>query len=243
MKKPLKKWSDFYLNKSKEDFPRWPIEHIVKIFFGDYLNKKINLNNNMVVLDVGCGFGNNLLPFLTKGLKCYGTEITEEIVSVTKNILSKQGYETIIKVGSNRHLPYADNTFDIVISSGVIHYEKQLRQIKEAIKEYSRVLKQNGILFISTTGPEHELFKKAKKIGLHRYQIRDFDFRNSEIFFFFENTAFLKSILKPFFQFVEIGRVTEKLMNNTIDTLIAVGQIKLTKKLFGNHCKQLHKSL
>ncbi len=230
MEEPYKKWTDFYQYKSKEDFPRWPIEHIVKLFFGDYLTNKINIPKNASILDVGCGFGNNLLPFLLKGLTCYGTEVTEEISKIAEAVLYDRGFKVTIKIGSNRKLPFEDGLFDIVISSGVIHYEGRKEQIEEALREYSRVLKPKGVLFISTTGPAHDLFKKAKKVGPHRYQIQDYDFRNSQVFFFFENEKYLQNILKPYFKIVETGQVQERLMKRMIDTLIAVCQIKSHKE-------------
>lgn len=225
-KSNFEKWSKFYQTKVNEDFPSWPIEHIVKLFFGNYLKNKISLPKNASVLDVGCGFGNNLLPFLQKGYKCYGTEVTLQITKIAKKVLNERGYNVDIKVGSNRDLPFKDNSFDVLISSGVIHYEGSEKNVKDAIAEYTRVLKPNGILFISTTGPSHDLFIKARKIAKNRYMIRDYDFRNSQVFYFFEKEVNLQKILKKYFKIVETGRIHEKLIKRKIDTLIGVAQIK-----------------
>ncbi|MGI0077705.1 MAG: class I SAM-dependent methyltransferase, partial [Nitrosopumilaceae archaeon] len=61
------------------------------------------------------------------------------------------------KVGGIEQLPYADNTFDLVCSIGVIEY---LPSYHKAIVEFYRVLKPGGKLVLSTTSnrsPAHYL--------------------------------------------------------------------------------------
>ena len=68
MKNSELNWNNFNLEKSKDNYPIWPNEAMVKILFGDYLKGiKPTLESNTKVLDIGCGFGNNLIPFLVKG--------------------------------------------------------------------------------------------------------------------------------------------------------------------------------
>ena len=53
-----------------KNYPSWPSEIMLKILNGNYLKtKNIEINNKTRVLDIGCGFGNNLLPFLKKKSK------------------------------------------------------------------------------------------------------------------------------------------------------------------------------
>ena len=65
----LDKWSNFHQDKQKSNYPSWPVEAMVKLLFGSYLKEKPKLEKGMRVLDVGCGFGNNLLPFYFKCVK------------------------------------------------------------------------------------------------------------------------------------------------------------------------------
>ena len=119
---------------------------MVKVLFGDYLaGAKPELNENSKVLDVGCGFGNNLLPFLVRGCKCHGVEISDEICDLTKNIMSQRGFnEVVIKTGHNRSIPFDDDEFDLLLSNGVLHYESNEANYLRALKEYCRVLKPGG---------------------------------------------------------------------------------------------------
>jgi SAM-dependent methyltransferase len=52
------------------------------------------------------------------------------------------------QVASIEHLPFADNSFDLVCSAGVIEY---LRSCYRAIEEFQRVLKPGGVLVLPTT--------------------------------------------------------------------------------------------
>lgn len=195
---------------------------MVKVFFGNYLAEPVKPNPDWRVLDVGCGFGNNLLPFVELGCECHGVELTSEILDVTRAAMKEKGGTIRLNVGMNRQLPYPDMYFDAVLSIGTLHYEDNVENVDSALREFRRVLKPGGVLFINTTGPEHELYKRALVLGGNRYMIQDFDFRNGETFFFFDNERYLEHYCRRHFARVETGRATEKLMTFTVDALIAV---------------------
>ena len=129
------KWEDYFKNTVKHNYPKWPNEVMVKIIFGSYLKNKININSKFRVLDVGCGFGNNLLPFLDIGCQCFGTEVTEMVARQTQRILQVRGFDVDIRCGKNTGLPFEDNLFDLVLSINVIHYEKTEKDIRLALAE------------------------------------------------------------------------------------------------------------
>ena len=217
-------WREFHEKKAKRNYPQWPNEVMLKLFFGSYLKNAINLENNQRVLDIGCGFGQNLLPFLDKGCECYGVEIDSGICELTTLLLKDRGYDANIKVGSNTNLPFEDNFFDYLLSVNVVHYEGNEEKILAALKEYNRVLKPGGRLFLMTVGPEHTIYRRAKALGNHRYQIDNFDFRDGQTYFYFDNLKCLDFYLSKFFEDVELGRVTEDLMELPVDFLIGVGK-------------------
>jgi len=214
----FRNWENF--NKTKKNYPKWPNEVMLKLLFGTYLKNQIQLKSNMKVLDVGCGFGNNLAPFLLEGCSCSGTEVTAEMAAQTKDLLQKRGFSVDVKEGVNQKLPFEDKVFDVLISVNVIHYEKAETDIDMSFKEYKRVLKEGGKLILFTVGSKHDIFIRAKKQAPNKYEIADYDFRNGEKFFFFETQEFLKKKLEKCFNNVEIGRVTEELMNKKIDYFV-----------------------
>jgi len=215
-------WETFYEERTEGDYPQWPNESMLKIVFGGYLERKVELDKASRVLDIGCGFGNNLLPFLDRGYECYGVEITSAIAERTQTLLQKRGFRTVIKPGHNRELPFPDDFIDLAISINALHYEKDETHIQEALAEYRRVLKPGGAALIITVGPEHEIYRQAEVVGCHQFEIRDYDFRDGERYFYFSNSKYLDSCLRRYFVDIELGRVTENLMTVSLDFLIAV---------------------
>ena len=217
--KDIKNWEkahkEMVINKN---YPSWPSEIMLKILNGSYSKtKNIEINNKTRVLDIGCGFGNNLLPFLKKKAKCYGSEISPVICKITTKILKKAGYKNFqITTGSNTNLPYKDLFFDLVLSNSVLHYEKNKKNHIKALAEYGRVLKKGGKLFVITTAPKHELIKIA---NLKDKKTKDF--RKGQNFFFVSSVNNLKNSLSVNFKEIETGRVTETFNQRKYDVFLA----------------------
>lgn len=81
------------------------------------------------------------------------------------------------QVGSIESLPFADESFDIVCSAGVIEY---LQNCDDAIKEMYRVLRPGGVLILSTTNalaPAHWFRRVLTPIARIRVVARAFGLR------------------------------------------------------------------
>ena len=118
-------------------------------------------------------------------------------------------------------MPFENNEFDLLISNNVIHYESNESNYIDGLKEYARVLKPGGGLYLMTAGPEHDIYKKAKITRAHTFKIQNWDFRDGESYFYLTNQKYLKFYLDKVFINIETGRVTEKLMNVNLDFLVA----------------------
>ena len=220
-----KEWAEELQRElDRENYPQWPNETMLKVLFGSYLKKKFTLPKNANVLDVGCFFGNNLFPFAAKGANCFGVDIHENIAKKAEIIFKNKGYNGKFTKGKNTSIPHPDNTFDLLISVNTIHYEPSRESITDAIQEFKRVLKPGGRFYISTVGTNHDIRKKAKKIKENVYEIRDWDFRDGEIFHFFEDPLELNKFLSNFFINVEVGELTEQLMEQTLGFYLASGE-------------------
>lgn len=217
-----KEWSDFHVTKVEASYPKWPNEPMLKTLFGSYSANPSRPQKSWRVLDVGCGFGNNLVPFADLGCECHGVEIDPKICSLSESILNSRGYQAKVVEGHNRGLPYPDAHFDLLLSVATIHYESTEANVIAALQEFRRVTKPGGRVYIATVGPNHKIQARAEVLGDHRYRIRDYDFRNGQEFFFFDNERYLEHYCKKVFGQVEVGRVSESLFTMTVDHMIAL---------------------
>lgn len=130
----------------------WPLvahEHWHRYYFASqYIKDKI-------VLDIACGsgYGTNFLADHAKEIT--GIDIAEEsVVYAQKNFPHER---ITFKQGSIANIPLPDKSIDVIISFETIeHVDEQIQT--QAMQEFKRVLKDNGILIISTpnvNSPEH----------------------------------------------------------------------------------------
>ncbi|MGC9384578.1 MAG: class I SAM-dependent methyltransferase [Kosmotogaceae bacterium] len=194
------------------------------MFKGDYITgKKIDYHGKSV-LDVGFGNGNNTLFLASLEMQVFGIEIHEDICKSASMEFKKIGIEVDLRVGTNQSIPFEDNSFDFLVSWNVLHYEGSERGIKAGIKEYARVLKPGGRLFLSTTGPKHKILYNSKTLGNHLYEIgRNDDFRKGQVHFFFDNTNYLDFYFSPKFKELQFGRIQDRLFLDDLDWWLVTG--------------------
>jgi ubiquinone/menaquinone biosynthesis C-methylase UbiE len=208
-------------------FPRWPNEMMVKSIFGKgnyFLSPYPFPDKNWKVLEVGCGFANNLLPFADIGARVYGVDIDKNICRRSSSLMSQRGYSMEFSVGTNTSLPFENDQFDLVLSVGTIHYEGTETSVNNALKEFNRVLKKDAFLYIETTGPKHNFFKNAESIGNNEYLIKNFDFRDDQKMYFFENLDNLHKICGHHYRNVQVGNYSQFTPNFSFDAFIALMQ-------------------
>ncbi len=93
------------------------------------------------VLEVGVGAGTDFVNWVRHGAQASGIDLTEQGVELTRERLMLEGLEADVRVGDAEHLPFADKSFDLVYSYGVLHHSPNTEQ---AIQEVRRVLKSGG---------------------------------------------------------------------------------------------------
>jgi len=216
---------EFQRELATGNFPKYPHEVMLKVVFGGYLKQPIRPQPDWKVLDIGCALGSNLIPFADIGCQVHGVDIHQGITDNATKVMNGRGYTDIqFLEGTNRSLPFPDNYFDLVLSVNTLHYESSNEHIMDALSEFRRVLKAGGALFISTVGPDHEIYRRSRLVDEHINLIQNFGFRSGEKFFFFDNERYLDHYLSKIFVDVETGKVTEKLMTLQLDFLIAAAR-------------------
>jgi arsenite methyltransferase len=105
------------------------------------------IKSGEAVLDVGCGAGFDLIVasrLVGQNGKVCGIDLTPEMAEKAKSNLMHHGVENYdVRVAGTESIPYPGNTFDVVISNGVLN----LSPLKEkCFREIYRVLKPDGRL-------------------------------------------------------------------------------------------------
>ena len=105
-----------------------------------------SLSGNETILDIACGsgFGTHLLSTHSTG-KVFGGDLSTEAINLCDNSYNKDNLSYEIMDGTK--LKFEDNTFDVVVSFETIEHTTRFH---EMIKELKRVIKPNGIIYLST---------------------------------------------------------------------------------------------
>lgn len=216
-------WNKKELGYNKQKHIRhFPIEYMLRSTLSpNYFKNSTNMKKGDKILDIGCLYINNLLPFYDRELDLYGVEVSEDGVNIARECASSQEVSANIQLGTNSNLPFESDFFDIVLSLNTIHYEENTESVLSGLSEISRVLKKGGNLIISTAGQEHDIVKNAMKVTDNNYIVQKTDFRDGERFSFFEDEDDFKSYLSKIFTEVEIAIVTERYPKSNLQFYVA----------------------
>jgi len=98
------------------------------------------------VLEIGLGEGSDSEQLIRRGARWTGLDLTSESVErVGARLSLRELPYTDLRQGSVLDLPFADDSFDLVFSHGVLHHVPEIRQ---AAAELHRVLRPGGELVI-----------------------------------------------------------------------------------------------
>jgi len=116
-----------------------------------HLARFAGIRAGQMVLDVGCGAGPLSITLARLGAKVTGLDLTPELLAQAKASGPIAGVEIAWKEGDAEALPFADASFDAVLSQ-FGHMFAPRPEV--AIKEMLRVLKPGGRLAFSSWPPE-----------------------------------------------------------------------------------------
>jgi len=93
------------------------------------------------VLEVGVGMGADYLEWLKAGAQATGVDFSSASIERAQRRCQLAGFQPDLQVADAEHLPFPDNSFDLVYSYGVMHHSPDTPQ---CIREAWRVLKPGG---------------------------------------------------------------------------------------------------
>lgn len=119
----------------------------------ELLNELLYVDENIQVLDVATGTGIVALRLARSKGHIIGVDISEGMLNEARKKAKNEGLSNIQFVSSNAgSLPFADNSFDIVVSLKFLHrIPNDFR--KPLINQMVRVLKPGGTLVVNFNNP------------------------------------------------------------------------------------------
>ena len=94
------------------------------------------------VLEIGVGLGTDHMQFARAGALMTGVDLTPLCVELTRRRSAQEGIETDVRIMDAERLEFADDSFDVVYSFGVLHH---VPSTEAAIAEVRRVLRPGGV--------------------------------------------------------------------------------------------------
>ncbi|HEV2706298.1 MAG TPA: class I SAM-dependent methyltransferase [Pyrinomonadaceae bacterium] len=93
------------------------------------------------VLEIGCGLGTDGARFARAGAIYTGVDLTDAAVELARRRFELEGLRGEFRAADAERLDFADETFDLVYSHGVLHHTPDTAQ---AVREVHRVLRPGG---------------------------------------------------------------------------------------------------
>jgi ubiquinone/menaquinone biosynthesis C-methylase UbiE len=131
-------WQSDYLNSDLDRF--------YDLAFADIL-KVIKARPTDRILDAGCGYGYHTLRLARSGALITAADFSDVALKAAQQTIASAGIadKVELKQADLTALPFADNSFEFVVSWGVIMH---VPEMEKALTELARVLKPGGVLVL-----------------------------------------------------------------------------------------------
>lgn len=121
----------------------------IDVYLFDQLLKG-RFDASMRVLDAGCGSGRNLVHFLREGFDVYGVDTSPDAIAHARSLaraLAPRLPEENFRRELAERMSFDSASFDVVLSSAVLHFARDEAHWLAMVREMWRVLKPGGIFF------------------------------------------------------------------------------------------------
>jgi 2-polyprenyl-3-methyl-5-hydroxy-6-metoxy-1,4-benzoquinol methylase len=134
--------------------------------FTRFLQNRQQQPDQLKALDYGCGDGKHLPRFEHHGLprdNIFGNEVSAKRVQRCHD----SGWKNVVHVPLNNTVPFADNQFDVVNLMEVIEHIPAAKT-DFYLKDMRRIMKNDGILFVSTPNYPVKRFNDFFEVVVNR---------------------------------------------------------------------------
>jgi len=120
-----------------------------------------------VVLDFGCGNGENTLLLVKRGAKVISMDLSQSLIELAKRRLELNGVsgDVTFLVASAHNLPLRSNSVDIVFGMAILHH----LDLALAAPEVRRVLRKNGKAIFQEPVRNSRMLRAIRKLIPYRH--------------------------------------------------------------------------
>lgn len=133
------KWTKNFFGRDVKEF-----EEKIKPIYLEMMGlkkKDLNIFKNKIILEIGIGSGSSSRLWAPQAKEFHGIDISKAIYFVPKTLKSLKNEIVLAQADLNK-LPYPDESFDVIVSNGVLHHTPNT---KVSLKNTIKKLKKNGI--------------------------------------------------------------------------------------------------
>jgi SAM-dependent methyltransferase len=149
----------------------------IDIYLFDLLLREV-IRPGHRILDAGCGKGRNLHYLLRSGFQVWGVDRDVDAVEAVRNMSRELLPEPAGAAGgrfsraSVEALPFPDASFDVVLSSAVLHFAESPAHFEAMVLEMWRVLAPGGVLW-ARLASDIGIEDRVRPLGAGRYALPD----------------------------------------------------------------------
>jgi len=170
----------------------------------DDFARDLKLQNPIRILDLACGFGKTTFSLKkhSPDAQVEGIDLAAPCLRLARRMATEKGLEIDWRQGDIEHLPYDDDSFDLLTATMTLH-ELPLDAISNTLTEARRVLKPGGVL-VALENPlvgeplRDVLMQYHSQIILEPYH---FDFRQADMIEFACAAGFAEAVTQDWYPF------------------------------------------
>ncbi len=127
---------------------------------------------NKLVVDLGCGSGEDVVLLRQRGARVIGIDISPHLIAIAHERLRKYGVDAELRIASAYETHLLDESADVVFCMSVLHH-LQLDRVKNEIR---RILKPNGLFIFKEPIRFSWTLKQLRRLFPLREDVSEFEY-------------------------------------------------------------------
>ncbi len=125
-----------------------------------------------LVVDLGCGSGEEVVPLRQRGARVIGIDISPDLIGIARERLRKYGVDAELHVGSAYDTQLPDESADVVFCMSILHH----MELDRAKKEICRILKPGGLFIFKEPIRFSWTMKQLRRLFPPKDDVSEFEY-------------------------------------------------------------------